>query len=199
MRTSRNRRWNNRHVKKPRGGFSLLEVILATGILMGSAVVLGRLAWMGRTQSTRANSQAEAQRLCEQTLNEILLGLRPADSVELAPLLPNGETAVDLTETTNGLRNPGRFAESASRTGTVSPHDLNQNGQPQWLHSVRVIPHENFPGLAVLTVEVTQSPQAIARPARIRLTRWIRDGSSDGGETQENREPLELLTGGLSP
>ena len=33
------------------GGFSLLEVIIATAMLMGAAVVLSRLAGMGREQS----------------------------------------------------------------------------------------------------------------------------------------------------
>ncbi|MFN9238057.1 MAG: hypothetical protein ACK6D4_25815, partial [Planctomyces sp.] len=38
------------------GGFSLLEVIIATAMLMGAAVVLSRLAGMGREQSQAAET-----------------------------------------------------------------------------------------------------------------------------------------------
>jgi len=71
-----------------RGGFSLIEVMLATAILLGSVVVLGELASMGRRQSEKGKKLAEAQELCEQTLNEVLIGLRPLEAVEQEPLLP---------------------------------------------------------------------------------------------------------------
>ncbi len=74
--------------KKAYGGFSLIEVIIATAILMGSAVVLARLAGMGRDQSQKARLHSEAQQLCEQTLNELLLGMRPMELVEAMPLIP---------------------------------------------------------------------------------------------------------------
>ena len=65
----------NTHAR--RRGFSLIEVMIATAILMGSAVVLARLAGMGREQSQKARLYSDAQELCEQTMNELLLGLRP--------------------------------------------------------------------------------------------------------------------------
>ena len=74
--------------KGNRSGFSLIEVMIATAILMGSAVVLARLAGMGRDQSQKASLHSEAQQLCEQTLNELLLGMRPMELIESMPLIP---------------------------------------------------------------------------------------------------------------
>ena len=65
-----------------RRGISLMEVILATALLMGSVVVLSRLIGMGRTQANKAEFESEAQRLCENTMHEIMLGLRPVESIE---------------------------------------------------------------------------------------------------------------------
>ena len=72
----------------PRSGFSLMEIILATAMLMGSVIVLARLAGMGRTQANRAELLSEAQLVCETTMTEIVLGIRPLDPVENLPLLP---------------------------------------------------------------------------------------------------------------
>ncbi|MFP6763896.1 MAG: hypothetical protein VB858_09765 [Planctomycetaceae bacterium] len=156
-----------------RSGFSLLEVILATAILMGSAVVLSRLAWMGRTQSRRAETNAEAHQLCEQILSEVLLGLRSTDTVEQEPFWPSVSLTVDPADSAGSLESD-LFGDSRSVRGTDGA-ELSQTGEPLWLHTIRIEPHQRFPGLSVLTVEVIQRRQASVRPARIRLIRWIHD------------------------
>ena len=75
------------HRQGARSGFSLIEVIIATAILMGSAVVLSRLAGMGRDQSQKARLHSDAQQVCEQTMNELLLGC-VLELVESMPLIP---------------------------------------------------------------------------------------------------------------
>lgn len=65
-----------------RRGFSLLEVLLATAILMGSAVVLFQLAALGRAHIESAEDLATAQRICESRLNEMLAGVTPIAPVE---------------------------------------------------------------------------------------------------------------------
>ena len=60
-----------------RSGFSLMEVLLSTAILMGSVVVLGELAGIGRRQAQRGRELSEAQQRCETLMNEVLLGLTP--------------------------------------------------------------------------------------------------------------------------
>ena len=55
-----------------RSGFSLMEVLLATGILLGSLIVLGQLATVGRKHAHDAETLTTAQLLCQSKLNEIL-------------------------------------------------------------------------------------------------------------------------------
>lgn len=68
--------------RKPRRGFSLMEVLLATGILLGSLIVLGQLATVGRMHAHDAEKLTTAQLLCQSKLNEILAGVDRLRSVE---------------------------------------------------------------------------------------------------------------------
>jgi len=63
-----------------RAGFSLLEVMLATGILLGCLIVLGELAAVGRRHARDAEQLTEAQLLARSRLNEILAGAAPLES-----------------------------------------------------------------------------------------------------------------------
>jgi len=65
-----------------RAGFSLLEVILATAILLGAAVVLAELASVGREHAQRAQELAAAQLAAQTKLNEVLSGSAPLQSVQ---------------------------------------------------------------------------------------------------------------------
>lgn len=189
---------------RSRRGFSLLEVILSTAILMGSAIVLGRLAWMGRTQSNRAHSTGQAQQLCEQTLNEIMLGLRPADLVLQEPLLPVGDVATDPRDSHDAF-DPAPFENEfeASDVTELAATGLDQNGEPLWLHSVQLEPHNTFDGISVLTVAVTQSPESVSKPARASLIRWVKHSVSSDSDAESDAQfglsPFEQLAGGFNP
>jgi len=65
-----------------RSGFSLLEVIMATAILLGCLIVLGDLAAVGRRHARDAEDLTTAQWLCQTKLNEILAGVELARPVE---------------------------------------------------------------------------------------------------------------------
>ena len=65
-----------------REGFSLLEVLLATSILLGCLVVLAELASIGRQHATDAQDLTAAQLICQTKLNEILAGASPVRSVQ---------------------------------------------------------------------------------------------------------------------
>lgn len=189
---------------RPRHGFSLLEVILSTAILMGSAIVLGRLAWMGRTQSNRAYNTAQAQTLCEQTLNEIMLGVRPSDLVLQEPLLPVGDPATDPRDSQDGFDSASFENEFEPSIDTeLTATGLDQNGEPFWLHSIQLEPHNTFDGISVLTVAVRQSPESVAKPATANLIRWVRHtGSSHSDGESDDRfggPPFEQLAGGVTP
>lgn len=67
-------------------GFSLLEILLATTILLGAIVVLGQLAQLGLRNAREASKMSEAQQLCRNKLEAIALRLEPAEVVEDVPI-----------------------------------------------------------------------------------------------------------------
>jgi type II secretory pathway pseudopilin PulG len=70
-----------------RGGFSLLEAILALAILTSSIAVLGELVRMGSQHAALARDLTQAQFLCESKINEIATGaLGAAVGVSDSPL-----------------------------------------------------------------------------------------------------------------
>ncbi len=70
-----------------RRAFSLLEVLLATAILLGCVIVLGELAGIGRENADAAEEMATAQWLCQAKLNELRAGAAPLLEIQNEPLL----------------------------------------------------------------------------------------------------------------
>lgn len=68
--------------RRVRSGFSLMEVMLATSILLGSSIVLVELATIGRKQAMAAYDLNIAQLLCQAKIDEIVTGIAPATAVE---------------------------------------------------------------------------------------------------------------------
>jgi len=139
-----------------RWGFSLMEVLLATGILLGSVVVLGELADIARRHANAAEELATAQRLCQNKLNEILAGLTALEPVEAEPLDGNVENLQD-DELTPAIQT---------------------DKEPTWLHSVEIEPLDEIP-LVSVRVRVwqaeTDDEKADRRPRAFSLVRWMRD------------------------
>ena len=65
-----------------RAGFSLMEVLLATAILLGSILVLMELAGIGRHYVQSVEARSTAQMLCQTKLNELLAGIQPLEEIE---------------------------------------------------------------------------------------------------------------------
>lgn len=72
-----------------RRGFSLLEVLLATSILIGSAIVLLELATIGNHHASSACNLSQSQLICQTKLNEILARAVPAEAVRPTALEDN--------------------------------------------------------------------------------------------------------------
>lgn len=181
-----------------RAGFSLIEVILATAILMGSVIVLARLAGMGRTQADKAALQSQSQQLCENTMNELLLGLRPLEMVQAEPLLPaeseisdefdNFASGEESFSDLGGMNEIGSLSAGRDELYGQAGADENLETESEWLYSVRLEPvdfsgsfteTEEFEStsqgnLQKLTVVVVQSDEELQRPVRFTLTRWVR-------------------------
>jgi len=179
------RRFNPKHRAghaARRQGFSLIEVIIATAILMGSAVVLSRLAGMGREQSQKASLHAKAQELCEQTMGELLLQMRPPELLESMPLIPLPRP-FEQTQEESG--ESSLFAEAQVPQET----ELDE-ANPEWRYSVRMALLPNLPGMWSLTIVVVQGDETLERPVRFSLTRWISGPPPEGA--------FEELTRGIN-
>ncbi len=196
-----------------RTGFSLIEVILATAILMGSVIVLARLAGMGRDQAHKAALHTTAQQLCENTMNELLLGLRPLELIDAQPLLPaesdQPRELEDIAAAEESFGGEGQFSEN--RDMLYGEEDQEQ--ESEWLYSVRLEPVDLLSststsqtqeydesaannGLQKLTVSVVQSDEELIRPVRFSLTRWIRTSEMTSSDEYDSSFDLES-TGGF--
>jgi type II secretory pathway pseudopilin PulG len=198
-----------------RRGFSLIEVLIATAILMGSAVVLTRLAGMGRDQLNKARLHAQAQQMCENTLNEILLGLRPMQNVSVSPLLP--VSSIDFSSTgssllTTDFSNEPNVAETDITLPETDVNMTNPQQESDWQYRVTIVPVPAFSGLTSLSVHVWQADEqseqretdsGATSPKRVRfsLTRWIRNPSSRQHNAAESTTSLvnEGFSGGELP
>jgi prepilin-type N-terminal cleavage/methylation domain-containing protein len=67
-------------VAKPRAGFSLIEMLVATAILLVAVGVLTELADVGRRHARGAEDAAAAQRICQNLLEGILCGALPLEA-----------------------------------------------------------------------------------------------------------------------
>ena len=156
-----------------------MEIIMATAILMASVVVLARLAGMGRSMAQKADLMSKAQRICETTLNEIVLGERPLHPVDRAALQPVGRVET-IGQATSG--------EDITRL---------QSSEERWLHTVTVAPLSEIPELVriTVTVEPDTSSEVIGQPIdteteqrrhRFTLSRWVRTSVSGSGDEWNN-------------
>jgi Tfp pilus assembly protein PilV len=113
--------------RRHRFGFSLLEVMLATSILLACLIVLGELASVGRGHARDAEQLTIAQLVCRSRLNEILAGAAPLEAqaasevlelpgwsckVEVEPLGRYGLSSVTVTVV--------RVAPATSETPTAT-------------------------------------------------------------------------------
>jgi len=84
--------------------------------------------------------------------------------------------------------------ETTLPTGTAGSESLET---AEWVHSLRVVPLDANPGLAVLTVVVEQPPETTVRPVRFELSRWIDDPLENSSEVESDAAPgLELANQG---
>lgn len=66
--------------ERPSAGFTLLEVLLAVVIFVGSAAVLSRLVLIGMESAEYANIQAQAWNIAESRLEELNAGVLSVSS-----------------------------------------------------------------------------------------------------------------------
>jgi len=75
---------------KRRDGFSLMEVLVATGMLATGLAMVAQLATIGRKHLQKAETATEALAHCENLLVELELGMRSLEAVDEQPFEPTG-------------------------------------------------------------------------------------------------------------
>ncbi|MBN2292892.1 MAG: hypothetical protein JXM70_10735 [Pirellulales bacterium] len=126
-------------VFKRRRGFSLMEILLATALLMGCVVVLTELATIGRHHIQKAEKLAAAELICQSAMNEILTGAAPVETVERRPVdgCPGWIISVEVLPLD---KRPG-LAALEIRVG----EDLPENEKATEFTLVRWIPDPDMP------------------------------------------------------
>ena len=177
-----------------RDGFSLIEVMLATAVLLGSVMVLSELAGIGRRQGQRARDLTRAQLLCERQLSALLTGGQPITPVEQIPIHTTARHPSPLNNPDpilpGGLPDdPLGTIDRLSTSDQSSTHDMGDlshtkrtAADTEWQYSVAVTPLSNIAGMSALTVTVSQSQHRPRRPVTFRLTRWIPSPSLTDGQ-----------------
>ncbi len=84
--------------RRPASGFTLLEVLIATAVLLACTILLSDLAYLGKSHAKDAEDLAAAQLICQTRLNEMLAGAKPirATSGERPPELPGWILSVQV-------------------------------------------------------------------------------------------------------
>ncbi len=114
----------------PRQGLTLLEMVLALAILLVALSVLGSWFATGTRAARQATLQAQAVRLCQSKLDEVLAGVEPLEAVDQAPLDES-----DPSWVWSLALEPTDFDELVLLEVTVA--HLNQNGLPDATFSLR--------------------------------------------------------------
>lgn len=70
-----------RAAQRARRAITLLEVLMATALLLAAVMALSRLAFLARRHTIGAQDQTQSQLLCHNLMQEIVLGTRPAAKV----------------------------------------------------------------------------------------------------------------------
>jgi type II secretory pathway pseudopilin PulG len=195
----------SRQPPRNRDGFSLIEVILATAVLLGSVMVLSELAGIGRRQGQRARDLTRAQLLCERQLSALLTEGQPITPVQQIPIQATATRPSPLNNPDPTLPGgpPDDPLGTRHRLSTPDPssaHDMDDRARTkrtaadtEWQYSVAVTPLPNIAGMSALTVTVSQSQHRPRRPVTFRLTRWIATQALADG--QPIHDPLETAAG----
>jgi hypothetical protein len=139
-------KWSANHNRRRGHGFSLLEVVLAFGILAIAFTMLNQLVSSGYRNAREAESMTEAQMLAENVLEEFTLGILPQNQVANMPVsMDNGMLGIQMMEA------------------------------PEWEYSIEWEPAP-VEGLVMVLVRVNRTNvQQAAFYDSFELSRWIPD------------------------
>lgn len=175
-----------------RAGLSLLEVMLATTVLLGSVIVLSQIAFVGTAHMDAARQYAAAQLVCQARMNEMLAGALPIEELsgQAIPELPGWGLSVKV----ESAGQPGLLAiEVTAAEGTVA--EISQLATETVSPDSAEVTTSDFS--SDVLHEPTQPPiaapqQEVGTGKRFTLVRWI-------AEPEDSELSRSVFASGSSP
>lgn len=169
---------------RPRMAFSLLEVIIATAILAGSAMVLFSLIGMGTKYGNKAEQRTLALTQAESLLDEFIARM-PNEELrdEVTGVLPSTPTHSFRIEAT-----PYEWSTKGDATGSSNPKGMATDETSGGLYRVTLELFESSTALAGAEGEpLCQLTQLVRRVAA--APTFANGGSSEGSSSINGRSP----------
>ena len=140
------------HLRANRHGMTLLEIILALGVLAGSLAIIANLSRLSTNNAVLARDTTQAQLLCESIMARLMSGIIEFESVFDEPVYDPIHDFDDV--------------------GTSYSYN---NSDYKWVYSIEINTLDDY-GLLEVIVTVTQHlPYSNREPASCRLVRWMLD------------------------
>lgn len=121
-------------------GFSLLEVIIATAILVGSSMSLLQLLSVGQQHLIRAEHRAQAQSICQTIVDEYHAGVSEVKRIDREPVpdAPDWIYSVELQPTpiTNLMKVRVRVWRANESRSKTSSNDQPAFEMVRWMRVV---------------------------------------------------------------
>ena len=134
--------------RPPRAAFSLLEMMLATAVLLGCVIVLAELAGIGNQHVDDIEGYSTAQVICQATLGEMLCGAAAVESFESRPVdgHPGWMVSAEITpvdqDRVASLRVTVWYEDPAEMLVAVDPRRRHQFSLVRWTRD----PYSPLPG-----------------------------------------------------
>lgn len=106
--------------QRPKRGLSLLEMILATAILMAGALAIGQLSFITSRHAMRSQDEVIALQIAAYQFEQMELGILPISAQELQSVLPENDLLA-LAEEASTAPQSTHVWEDWSYTITIEP------------------------------------------------------------------------------
>jgi len=160
--------------RRLRGAFSLLEVILALGILVGALAVIGELVRSGLRNAQMARDLSLAQMLCETRLAEIHAGAASAEPAGKSPIADHPGWLASIERESTSAQSASSSSSGQSASGQSASGSQNFTGTVSLLK---------------IRVTVEQDPAEQRNPVKFSLSQWMIDPAVTAVQLQPPANP----------
>ena len=138
-----------------RRGMTLLEIILALGVLAGALAVIANLSRLSTNSAIAARDTTQAQFLCESIMSRLMSGIIEFESVFDEPVY-------DPVYDFDGV-------------GTSYSNYASYGTDHKWTYSIEINTLDDYGLLEVIVTVEQYLPYSAREPVTCRLVRWMLD------------------------